>query len=116
MFEDRKSYYSTRIIEDNKEKDYLDTDINKMDFKEFKQFTVPQFCEGRLDLVSYIHYETTKLWWLIAHVNGILDPLTDLEAGMVIKIPSVSEAFTFYNKYAKAEKDTRKFRLRDIDV
>lgn len=29
---------------------------------------------GRLDLVSYEHYQTTELWWVIAILNGIDNP------------------------------------------
>lgn len=116
MFTDRKSFYQSQEVNNNKEKDFLDTDVEKMSFVNYTQFVVPQFCEGRMDLISYIHYETVNLWWLIAHVNNIMDPITDLEAGMVLKIPSVSEAFEFYNKHAKPDQITKTFKLREIDV
>jgi hypothetical protein len=36
--------------------------------------------------ISYIHYETINLWWLICIVNGIMNPIQIIEAGNTLKI------------------------------
>jgi hypothetical protein len=55
---------------------------------------------GRLDLISYQYYGTVHFWWLIAHVNDILDPLDDqvdnygsMWVNQRIRIPSRDRVF-----------------------
>jgi hypothetical protein len=43
--------------------------------------------ETRLDIVSYIYFDTPDYWWVIAAYNKIKDPLFSLEPGMMIRIP-----------------------------
>ena len=40
----------------------------------------------RWDTISFMFYNTTTLWWLIANYNGILNPFTELVIGEKIKI------------------------------
>jgi nucleoid-associated protein YgaU len=42
----------------------------------------------RLDLISQSFYGVPNLWWVIARVNGILDPLVGAALGDQIRIPS----------------------------
>lgn len=50
-------------------------------------YTVPQAGEGRLDLISQQHYGTPELWWVVALVNNLVDPLVGFSAGQTIRIP-----------------------------
>ena len=43
---------------------------------------------GRLDTISYNYYGTPSLWWVIAHVNNIINPINDLVPGDILLIPS----------------------------
>lgn len=43
----------------------------------------------RLDLIAGDEYDDPSLWWLIAFVNKIYDPIFDLKVGQKILIPSV---------------------------
>ena len=43
--------------------------------------------ENRLDLISFAQYNTPELWWVIASVNSLVDPLTGIPAGTSIRIP-----------------------------
>tara|TARA_R110000764_G_scaffold211232_1_gene297303 strand:+ start:194 stop:559 length:366 start_codon:yes stop_codon:yes gene_type:complete len=36
--------------------------------------------------LSYLHYETTNLWWLICIMNGISNPVQFVETGTVLQI------------------------------
>lgn len=45
---------------------------------------------ARLDLISNTYYGTPALWWVLAHVNDIVDPLVDAPPGTVIRIPDFS--------------------------
>lgn len=50
---------------------------------------------GRLDNIAFEYYEDPRLWWVLAHVNRIYNPLTDMEVGMTLIVPqrdAVTEA------------------------
>ena len=51
-------------------------------------YTVPTPGEFRLDLISTQFYGVPDLWWVIAAVNDIGDPLVGVPAGTLIRIPS----------------------------
>lgn len=51
-------------------------------------WTVPSAGVPRMDLLSSNFYGTTHLWWVIASVNNILDPLVSVPAGTRIRIPT----------------------------
>ena len=51
-------------------------------------YTIPQAGEGRLDLVSQQWYGVPDLWWVVAVVNNVVDPLTAFPAGTQIRIPT----------------------------
>lgn len=46
----------------------------------------------RLDVLSYRFYGTPELWWYLAYVNGIMNPL-ELEVGKVLVIPKFKKLF-----------------------
>lgn len=49
---------------------------------------------GRLDLISFDFYGTPNLWWVIAHVNNIIDPIVDMETGTSLAIPDQARIFS----------------------
>jgi len=51
-------------------------------------YVVPTAGVNRFDLVSQLFYGTPDLWWLIAEVNNIIDPLVGVAAGTVIRVPT----------------------------
>ena len=97
--ENRKEFYKSVLVDGNKEIDYLDTDLinYEPDIKNTITYTVPGWCVGRIDLISFIHYKTTRLWWLIAQVNDIQDPISEIILGMELKIPNITDYYNFYN-------------------
>lgn len=50
-------------------------------------WTTTQAAENRLDLVSELFYGVPDLWWVIAAVNSIVDPLTSVPTGTPLRIP-----------------------------
>ncbi len=44
--------------------------------------------EGRLDLVSYKYYRTTRLWWALAMINQINTPY-NVAPGTILRIPPI---------------------------
>lgn len=45
--------------------------------------------EGRPDLLGFVFYGDSSLWWIIAQFNGILDPMEELIEGKVLLIPQL---------------------------
>lgn len=42
---------------------------------------------GRLDLISQLFYETPELWWVLAEVNNLVDPMTQVVNGLRLRVP-----------------------------
>ena len=53
-------------------------------------FRVPAGGDARLDLIAQKFYGVPDLWWVIALVNNILDPLVGAPVGTNIRIPAKS--------------------------
>jgi len=53
----------------------------------------------RPDLISYKCYGVVDFWWIIMIYNDIENPLTDLEPGMLLKIPNEIDIYNFQRKY-----------------
>jgi nucleoid-associated protein YgaU len=51
-------------------------------------YRIPESSSLRMDLISQQFYGTPELWWAIALVNNILDPLSGLEVGKTIRVPT----------------------------
>lgn len=69
---------------------YIETP-NKFKIRETNDdrfFLVDKGYENRLDLISHEVYGTSMLWWAIANMNNIENPL-EVKAGLVLRIPTV---------------------------
>jgi hypothetical protein len=51
-------------------------------------YTVPDAGVNRLDAISNQFYGTPALWWVIARVNNVLDPLFGVALNSQIRIPT----------------------------
>lgn len=51
-------------------------------------FAVPAPGEHRLDLISGQFYGVPDLWWIVASVNNIIDPLVAVPTGTRLRLPS----------------------------
>lgn len=51
-------------------------------------YAVEKGYENRIDLISYKFYGTPLLWWAIAVMNNITNPL-DVKAGIILRIPDL---------------------------
>ena len=97
MAENRLDFYKTHLIDNNKERDPLDGDLYQFDIKKKILWRVPAWAVNRPDLISYVHYRTTRLWWLIAQINDIEKPYEDIFLGRELYIPKITEYYDFYN-------------------
>lgn len=93
IYDERSRYYNLKIIKSPYVSDspwvetweretipYSDNDI----YIEFNSNY-----NGRLDLVSYDYYKTSRLWWVIAVANNIQNPFEKIEVGKILRIPSL---------------------------
>lgn len=44
--------------------------------------------EGRPDLLGFVFYGDTGLWWIICQYNGILNPIDELIEGKILLVPT----------------------------
>ena len=51
-------------------------------------YVVPAAGVPRLDLLADNFYGTPALWWVIASVNNIIDPLISVPQGTSIRVPT----------------------------
>lgn len=114
---DRTLLFNKKLIDNNLEFDYL-TKIN-INFDNFNildnEYTVKQNEIGRMDTISFKTYGVPHYWWLICQRNNIIDPITEMYTGMILKIPSLTDYFDFYNKNVKTlEKINEVFDKRII--
>ena len=100
-----KNFFNKERSENTIEMDFLNSELPFIEFEETEQVRIKQYNEFRADLISYEAYDTTELWWLILIANNIIDPFEELYEGRIIDIPSLSEYYKFYNKYAKRKRD-----------
>jgi hypothetical protein len=42
---------------------------------------------GRLDRLAYTYYANTRLWWVIAEANNIINPIDEMKPGQSLRIP-----------------------------
>lgn len=54
------------------------------------EYVVERRFEGRLDLITavYLGEQNVRYWWVVAMLNNILDPFTEVTAGRIIRIPT----------------------------
>ena len=89
---DFDAHFKTVQVDSVLEKDPLDTDL--LDFRltqETRRYRVTGEVIGNYDLLSYKQYHIEELWWVIAFLNGILNPFSDLETGQMLVIPVATD-------------------------
>jgi len=57
-------------------------------------YTVENFFAHRLDLIAEMFFNEPRLWWVIAQYNNILDPVGEITAGCILRIPSKNRLST----------------------
>ena len=50
--------------------------------------------ENRIDLISAIFYGDARYWWVIAQVNDLLDPYSEIFPGRMLIIPTKTRLFS----------------------
>jgi len=82
------SRYATCVLYVDREEEFLGT-RPRIDSSPQPDDVFHAVVKGdRTDLIAYRYLGRAELWWVICDYNDIFCPL-DLEAGMVLKVPSV---------------------------
>lgn len=97
----RKNLYSRVEVNGNIELDYLNTNLDEMNLGQSRVFRIPQFMEGRPDLISFAVYQNVDYGWIIMWENDIIDPFESLVAGRELVIPSLTDYYNFYNENSR---------------
>jgi len=58
-----------------------------IDMSDYTEYQVTDALAMRIDLIAYRTLGDSELWWAIAQVNNIRNPLRDLVAGTILKVP-----------------------------
>lgn len=98
---ERQFFFQITEESGNRELDYLKTSIYGMELDTSAFHRVDNVTERRIDLISFKYFGTYDLGWLIALHNEILDPVEEIIAGKVIKIPSITEFYQYYNRFSR---------------
>ena len=84
-------YKDLKILVNKDGNNYIESPVKKeiieSNYDSF--YTVEPSYEDRIDLVSNKFYGTPFLWWAIAMINHIKNPMR-LEVGIVLRIPPMS--------------------------
>lgn len=67
----------------------------------FEYYTIQT--EDWLENISYVHYNTPYLWWLVALFNGITNPFEELVEGDIIRVLSYSNIYTIFDDITAIE-------------
>lgn len=53
-------------------------------------YVVEDRFQGRLDLITAVHLgeENIRYWWVVAMLNNLLDPYTEVKTGRILRIPT----------------------------
>ena len=96
----RTKYFSIAETKNGEVLDLLDNRWDKFnDYLKDKQtasFKILPKHAGRLDLISFDAYNSVQYWWIIAKINAIINPITEITAGKIIAIPLLTDIENFY--------------------
>lgn len=94
----RKYFFDEAEVDNNRELDLLTNRLPPMKLSTMEFYRVDNATAYRPDLISLKYYGNYDLGWLICEQNDILDPLTEFYPGRVVKIPSITEYYQYYNR------------------
>lgn len=81
VYSDENSYYYYNLLQTISFPDNLPDSL----FTTY--ITVPN---DTLPFISYKHFSTINLWWIICLANNITNPVDPLASGQVLKIPNTN--------------------------
>ena len=96
----RTNFYTVVTVDGTQELDFLWNPLSAFTMEyEPTYYRVTAVDLMRPDLISYKVYSTVRFWWVICLVNQIDSPLTDIQPGTILTIPSKLDISNFQRKY-----------------
>ncbi len=77
-------------------------------------FVVDQAFMGRIDLIAQQFLGNSRLWWVIAQYNGLLDPHAEVSEGRVLRVPSKERVQAMLTGKLGGFASTREVKLTNI--
>ena len=96
----RTNFYHKVTVDQIEELDFLHNSLSGFTMRydpAYYRVKAPDLM--RPDMISNKCYGTVHLWWVIMLVNEIENPLTDLEVGQLLTIPSKLDIADFQKRY-----------------
>lgn len=78
------------------------------------QFVIDAVFENRIDKIAYATLGDSSLAWLILQYNSILDPLTEIIPGRILRIPTKTRVQTMLGSKVGGYPSTREVPLNNI--
>lgn len=97
----RELMYETTTVKGIEELDFLAADFSFTLTRSPQYYRVTEDDCTRLDRLSYLFYQDERYWWVLASVNNIENPLTDLTAGTVLTVPDLLDIYDFFKSQRK---------------
>lgn len=85
-------YKNSDILEDRETGEVLlaTREINRVpESKNDRYHRVQSHEKTRLDVLANKYYRNPLLWWVIAQANDIYDPIAEIPAGTLLRIPDI---------------------------
>lgn len=77
-------------------------------------YTVDKITSGRLDLIAQAFLGDSHLWWLVAQYNAVLDPVSEIIEGRILRIPARDRVQSMLTGKLGGYKSTREVSLMNI--
>jgi len=97
---DRSNFYQVFTVDSTAQLDFLYNPLSGFEMTyDPDYYRVTGDDDMRPDKISHKMYGTVEFWWVIMLVNGIDNPLVDIDPGIVLTIPNRIDIFNFQKKY-----------------
>jgi hypothetical protein len=97
----RTNFFNVISVNETQEYDHLNNTLSRFVMSyPVSYYRIVEADVMRPDLISYKVYGTVDYWWIVLFVNDIEDPLDDITAGTILKIPNILDIYQFFKKYS----------------
>jgi len=103
--EQQSRYKDTNLLENEEKQVFYDLWVRPRELVDIKSIQLKSVRHrvkadqiGRLDILAHEYFRDTKLWWVIAAVNDLIDPIEEMYAGQVLIIPSIDVVRQYTNR------------------
>ena len=97
---DRSNFYQKFVLDSVAQLDFLYNPLSNFEMiYDPDYYRVTGEDDMRPDKISFKMYGTVEFWWVLMLVNGISNPLVDIDPGLVLTVPNRIDIYNFQKKY-----------------